>query len=388
MTDFIHRDIEDSVRKMFGWFPVVSITGPRQSGKSTLIRHMFRDYEYLNLEDVDLRSQALRDPVGFINSRPNRLIIDEAQLAPELFSQIQVRSDEADVPGQYILSGSQNFVLLKSIKQSLAGRVGILNLLPLSFNELSVFDSSISPDEAMFKGGYPRSYKMNIDPSAYFESYINTFLLRDITGLVKEVNIETFKRFVKICAHYAGNLVNVSNLGRQAEISRSTATEWLNLLKSGYVVFQLQPYFNNAIKSLTKTPKIYFYDTGLLVYLLGIRSLGQLLTSQHLEKVYENYIISETIKKYRNRNTEPNLYYYRDNNGLEVDLLDMTDVDNVSLTEIKSGETFREEFIRGVNRLDTILPINVANKQVVMRVKNSYSVGEVQVLTTQDYLTT
>lgn len=383
---YIRRNIEQTVKDMAGWFPVVSITGPRQSGKSTLIKHVFKDYEYVNMEDREIFLQAKTDPVGFIKERPNRLIVDEAQRVPELFSQIQVRSDEENTVGQYILTGSQNFTLLKSIKQSLAGRVGICRLMPFSYSEIVQAEPELDVDTVMFNGGYPRLYTSKIAHNAFFESYLDTNVVKDTAGLINEANLPTLQKFIKICAQYAGNLINVSRMSNQAEITRPTAIQWLNILHTNYIIFELQPYFNNELKSLTKTHKLYFYDTGLLINLLGIKSKYELLTSPHLGQVYENFIISETIKRYLNANSRPNLYFYRDDSKIEVDLIDMTNRQNISLTEIKSGRTYNTKYKNHLLSAENKLKLPISKKQIVMRIENSYRDMNVDIVAGKDYL--
>lgn len=383
---YIRRNIEQAVKDMAGWFPVVSITGPRQSGKSTLIKHVFQDYEYVNMEDQEIFLQAKTDPVGFIKARPNRLIIDEAQRVPELFSQIQVRSDEENTVGQYILTGSQNFTLLKSIKQSLAGRVGICRLMPFSYSEIVQAEPELDVDTVMFNGGYPRLYTSKIAHNAFFESYLDTNVVKDTAGLINEANLPTLQKFIKICAQYAGNLINISRMSNQAEITRHTAIQWLNILQTNYIIFELQPYFSNELKSLTKTHKLYFYDTGLLINLLGIKSQYELLTSPHLGQVYENFIISETIKRYLNANSRPNLYFYRDDSKIEVDLIDLTNRQNISLTEIKSGRTYNTKYKNHLLSVENKLKLPIFKKQIVMRIENSYRDMDVDIVAGKDYL--
>uniref|UniRef100_UPI0026331FE7 ATP-binding protein n=1 Tax=uncultured Bifidobacterium sp. TaxID=165187 RepID=UPI0026331FE7 len=260
----IPRAMAQLASRMAGWFPVVSVTGPRQSGKSTLVREVFPDYEYVNLEDPNLRAVAAEDPVGFIRSRSPHLVVDEAQYVPDLFSMIQVVSDENKTPGQYILSGSQNFLLLKSITQSLAGRVGLLKLLPLSYTELLGGGISSGVDEFMIRGGYPRLYDVDMDADIFFEAYISTYVERDVAGYLDVRDAAAFRTVLRLCASNAGNLINYSNLARDADVGFRTVKSWMSILESSYIVFPLEPWHSNLGKRLTKTPKLYFYDTGLL----------------------------------------------------------------------------------------------------------------------------
>lgn len=229
-----------------------------------------------------MEAQALSDPVGFIENRPSRLVVDEAQLAPELFSMIQVASDESNEPGQYVLSGSQNFLLLKQITQSLAGRVGMLRLLPLSFIEARSARADLSPDVFMLRGGYPRLYDVDMPQDAYFSAYLRTYVERDVQGYLGVRDLSSYRTLLELCAQCTGSLLNISRLANDAGVSRESVSSWLSMLESSYVVFRLRPYHTNLRKRLTKTPKLYFYDTGLLCYLLRIRTLEQLLTSPYL----------------------------------------------------------------------------------------------------------
>ena len=265
----IERSVSDILRKYASWFPVVSVTGPRQSGKSTLVQSVFSDYSYVNLELPGDLEAANADPLGFIRSHPAPLIIDEAQLAPELFNVIQVESDRAGTPGQYILSGSQNFLLRRQITQSLAGRVGILTLPPLSFRELACAGKAPKTDDYLVRGGYPRLYNIEIPSDVYYSNYVTTYLDRDVSGLVNPQNLTLFNTFLKIIASSAGSLLNITSLANETGVTTKTMRAWLSILEQSYIVFTLQPYHANLRKRLVKTPKLYFYDTGLLCHLLG-----------------------------------------------------------------------------------------------------------------------
>lgn len=383
---FVNRELTNKVRQTAEWYPIVSITGPRQSGKSTLIKSIFDDYEYLNLENSQLKDVALDDPVGFIENRPTKLIIDEIQRVPELFSMIQVKSDSVDIPGSYIISASQNFNLLKGIQQSLAGRVGIMRLLPFSYREISASDLTNDPDEVMFKGGYPRLYTTNMLPNNYYRNYISTYIMKDVAGLISRNNAVAFKTFVDVCALHVGNIINLSNISTRVGISRQTAKSWLSLLETSYVTFQLRPFYENKFKTTIKTPKIYFYDTGLLCKLLGVISLEDLLLSKYLGVIFENFIVAETLKNYFNQDIEPDLFFYRDKNGEEVDLIDATNSRNMKAIEIKSSQTHHAKYHNVLNRVSDKLGIIPENRAVVMRVDASYNSKVGKVLSTTDYL--
>ncbi|MBT1167299.1 ATP-binding protein [Bifidobacterium simiarum] len=342
----IPRTITNSLNDMLTWFPVVSVTGPRQSGKSTLVKTSLPDYEYVNLEDATTRAIATEDPVGFIRSHNDHLIIDEAQHAPGLFSQIQVAADERGTMGQYVLSGSQNFLMEKRIGQSLAGRVGMLQLLPLSYAEALQGKENLSVDDFMFTGGYPHLYDVPTPADIYFRNYIATYVQRDVAEYLDVRNASDFNTFVHLCAENAGALLNISTLAKETGISFNTAKAWLSILEASFIVFRLRPYSSNTRKRLIKTPKLYFYDNGLLNYLLGIRSAAELQSDSKRGDVFENLIISETVKRYLNANIEPNLYFYRDTNQAEIDLVDCTQRRNTRLIEIKSGMTPRADYFK------------------------------------------
>lgn len=375
----ISRSMASRALKLSTWFPVVSVTGPRQSGKSTLVKEVFSDYAYVNLENPQTRRQALVDPVGFINNRPNRLVIDEAQLAPELFSMIQVSSDESNEPGQYVLSGSQNFLLLKQITQSLAGRVGLLRLLPLSYSEAKSANESLTADSFMLRGGYPRLYDVDIPLEAYFSAYIRTYVERDVQEYLGVKDLSSYRTLLELCAQCAGSLLNVSRLANDAGVSRESVNSWLSMLESSYIVFRLRPYHANMRKRLIKTPKLYFYDTGLLCYLLRIRTLGQLLTSPYLGMVFENLVIEERMKTHLNAGREPDLYFYRDENKVEVDLVDLTESDHALLVEIKSSQTYRSSFARQLNKVGDEIGIPHERRFVVERAEGDFEADGAQV---------
>lgn len=387
MIVFIPRTLGSQLKEMAEWFPIVSLTGPRQSGKSTLAKHEFPDHAYLNLEDPQLRAQAIDDPVSFIRNRPEHLIIDEAQYAPDLFSMLQVVSDERGTAGQYILSGSQNFLMMKEIGQSLAGRVGLLKLLPLSYKELqAVPDHDISVDAYMFKGGYPRLYSSDIPPTKYFPSYIDTYIERDVTNLLDVRQKSAFHKLLILCAQNAGKLVNYSSLANAAGLSVPTVKSWLSVLETSYLIFMLQPYFSNERKRITKTPKLYFYDTGLLCNLLSISSEEQLIQNSQIGAIFENLIVTEAMKKHLNAGETPQLYFYRDDSKREIDLLDFTSGGEGYAYEIKSSCTFHDRYATQLNSVGSELGIPPENRNVILRVEDSYKAKTCNVLAAKDWL--
>ncbi len=276
--EIIERQLSEIIKKELGKYPIVALTGPRQSGKTTLIKYLFPDYTYISLENPDLREYAKVDANGFLREFSSKVIIDEAQRVPDLFSYLQTHVDEHQSMGQYILSGSQNFHLIESITQSLAGRVSILKLFPLSITELE--ESGNLPSDwqtLMLKGSYPAIYNRNIDSQGYFSNYFQSYVQRDISLMINVHNLNLFKNFVALCASRTGQLLNLNNIASECGIAFTTAKSWLSILESSYIVFLLQPYYENFAKRIIKSPKLYFYDTGLVAYLLGLRKKDQLL---------------------------------------------------------------------------------------------------------------
>ena len=337
---FIPRDISSALADRLSKFPVVTITGPRQSGKSTLLKEKLQNYNYVSLEDPDMRLYAEDDPRGFLRAFEAPLVIDEAQKVPELFSYIQGIVDKEDKLGMYVLSGSQNFLLMEKITQSLAGRIGILRLLPLSLAELQ--SAGIAPknlDSWLFAGGYPLIYRGNDDPESYYNAYVDTYLERDVRNVKNIVDLSTFMRFVKLCAGRTGQLLNLNSLGNEAGIDSRTVRSWLSVLEASYIIHLLSPYHKNFNKRLVKSPKLYFYDTGLAASLLGIENPDQLNTHYLRGELFENMVVSEYYKSTFNKGKKGDAAFWRDNNGKEVDLLLGQDA-GMCAFEVKSTATY------------------------------------------------
>ncbi|WP_236036838.1 ATP-binding protein [Bifidobacterium simiiventris] len=369
----IPRTLTDQLLRAVSWFPVVSVTGPRQSGKSTLVRNAFPDYDYLNLEDPELRNKATVDPISFIRDRRPPFIIDEAQYAPDLFSMIQVVSDEIGKPGQFILSGSQNFLLSKQIKQSLAGRVGVLKLLPLSYAEAIAANPNLTVEEYMLSGGYPRLYDTHAPRSIFFESYLSSYIERDVADYLDVRNLTAFRTFLRLCAQHVGGLIKETGMANEVGVAYRTIKSWSSILESSYVTFRLPPYFGNLNKRLTKTPKLYFYDTGLLCHLLRIETLQDLQEHPLFGEIVENLVISETVKRYYNALKTPELYFYRDDSKIEVDLVDCTHSQTKpELIEIKSGRMYHDRFAKHLRSVGAMLNVPDENRIVAMRTDGTY----------------
>jgi len=329
-------------------FPVVSVVGPRQSGKTTLVKNVFPKFAYVSLEELDAREFALQDPRGFLANYPNGTIIDEIQRAPGLFSYIQTVVDKKNETGNFILTGSQNFLLQENISQTLAGRTAILNLLPLSLSELEGTSLKLKNSESyIFKGFYPRIYDKKISPADWYPNYIQTYVERDVRLIKNISDLSAFQKFLRLCAGRNGQILNLSSLGNDCGINHNTAKSWLSILESSYIVFLLKPYYRNFNKRLVKMPKIYFYDTGLACSLLGIQDERQISTHYLKGSLFEALIISEIMKNSFNGGAVPRCYYWRDKTGNEIDCL-LERGNDVVPVEIKSGRTVTDDFFAGL----------------------------------------
>jgi hypothetical protein len=344
----IKRVIKDKIIQLAEKFPVISVTGPRQSGKTTLIKSIFPDYCYESLEDPDTRLFAINDPRKFLNVE-KKMIIDEIQRAPELFSYMQSNTDKTNINGQFIISGSQSFLLNQHISQSLAGRVAILNLMPLSLFELMDHGIPVSGYEKLiYQGFYPRLYDRNIEPVDFYPNYIQTYIERDVRLLQNIHDLTLFIRFLKLCAGRIGQLLNINSLANDCGVSPNTAKSWVSVLEASFIIFLLQPHFKNFNKRLVKMPKLYFIDTGLASSLLEIQSENQLSTHYLRGALFENFIISEFIKTRLNHGLRNNCYFWRDNKGMEIDCI-IESGNRLTPIEIKSGNTFNQDFFRNLN---------------------------------------
>ena len=327
---------------------MVTITGPRQSGKTTLVKTVLKETAYVSLEDPDLREFASNDPRGFLSAYPGSVIIDEVQRVPDLFSYIQTRVDETGKEGLYILTGSFNFSLMQGISQSLAGRVAILNLHPFSFTELERADRlTESLEDLLFIGGYPRIYDKDLPPSEWYANYVTTYLERDVRVVINIKDLSVFQLFLKMCAARSGQILNLSSLGDDCGITHNTAKSWISVLQTSFIVYLLRPHYKNFNKRLIKNPKLYFYDTGLLCYLLGVESAESLLTNVHRGAIFETWVISELLKGRLNRGLRENLFYWRDRSGHEVDCI-VEQENRLLPIEIKSGKTVTRDFFKGL----------------------------------------
>ncbi len=339
----IYRNITPHLKKLATFFPVVTILGPRQSGKTTLARNTFKSYSYANLELPTVRQLALEDPQTFFVNYPAPLIIDEVQHAPDLLSYIQVFVDERKANGQYILTGSHQPLLHAKVTQSLAGRTALLTLLPLSLPELANAGFSMDRDECLFKGFMPRIYDESIPPTLLYENYYRTYVEQDVRQLINVKDQNAFEIFVRLLAGRVGQVVNLESMSNDIGVSSPTLASWLSVLEASYIVFKLHPYYNNFGKRLIKSPKIYFTDVGLAAYLLRIENLGQIARDPLVGGLFENLVVLEALKARYNAGLPPDLYYFKDSSGLEIDLL-LDHARQLHAFEIKSSRTWNPEF--------------------------------------------
>lgn len=356
----ITRTIAQAVVERAAQFPVVTITGPRQSGKTTLCRQLFPEKPYVNLEALDVRRYAQDDPRGFLAAHPDGAILDEIQRVPELLSYIQVIVDERRRPGQFVLTGSQQFELMTTISQSLAGRTALLKLLPLSIEELASCGVCPGIDSLLLQGFYPRIYGQNIDPTPVLGDYLVTYVERDIRQLSNIKDLALFEKFVRLCAGRVGQLLNLQSLGNDVGVSHTTARAWLTVLEASYVVFLLQPWHANFSKRQIKAPKLYFYDVGLAAFLLGLENTLQVSRDPLRGNLFENMAVVEALKYRFNRGKQNNLFFFRDSKGLEVDLI-LTRGRELFPIEIKAGATIASDYFTGLEKFGVRAGLSVGN---------------------------
>lgn len=340
----IKRQAQKKLKSLAESFPSLAVIGPRQSGKTTLVKNLFPKKPYVLLEDPDTRAFAVRDPRGFLAQYPQGAVLDEIQRAPELFSYLQGILDEKNKPGLFILTGSQNFLLMENIPQSLAGRVALLSLLPFSLQELRAADIILpSFEDYLIRGFYPRIYDKNINPKDLYANYVQTYIERDIRQLKNIHDLTAFHNFLKFCAHRNGQLLNLSSLATDCGITHNTARAWLSLLETSYIIYFLRPHHRNFKKRLVKMPKLYFYDTGLAAYLADIEDKQHLLHHPLRGALFESFVITELLKARFNEGKQSNLYFWRDKSGHEIDCL-IEESERLVPIEIKSGKTVAEDF--------------------------------------------
>jgi predicted AAA+ superfamily ATPase len=348
MKTIIRRTISETLIKQSGLYPVIGITGPRQSGKTTLVRTCFPEKRYVSLEDYDTREFAVSDPRGFLDRMPEGGIIDEIQRVPALLSYIQTIVDEPSQRKRFVLTGSNQFLLLKHVSQSLAGRISLLRLLPFTVTELGVTESGRLPlNHFLYNGGYPRIYRESLNPTDWYANYVETYLEKDLKDIVNVLNLDLFTMFLSVIASCCGQLLNLSSIGSVLGIDQKTVKAWIAALQQSQIVILLQPYFKNYRKRVVKTPKLYFYDTGLACALLKIKSPDALADHFARGQLFENFVVSELHKESFHHNLRTDFYFWRDHTGHEVDCL-FEDNGAVVPVEIKSSQTVRDDFFNGL----------------------------------------
>ena len=367
------RTAANVLQKSAKEYPVVTIVGPRQVGKTTLSRAIFPHLPYANLEDPDVLAFANYDPRGFLDQFPEGGILDEIQNAPKLLSFIQVIVDEKNKNGLFILTGSQQLELGEAVSQSLAGRTALITLLPLSIQELAAEKIDLDIDDLLLRGFLPRIYTQNLEPSIIYRNYVKTYLERDVRKISKVHDLSLFQKFLRLCAARVGSILNQENLGNEVGVSATTINHWFSILEASYIVFRIQPYFENLGKRVIKSPKIYFFDVGLVSYLLDIETTTQMSRDPLRGNLFENLVLLELIKSRLNQGLEHNLYFFRDSHGNEVDFI-YKKAHNLVPIEIKSAKSFDKSFIKKLIYFRELAKDRVQNGYLVYSGELSYQV--------------
>lgn len=360
---FIKRDLSAAIIEASMYFPVITLTGPRQSGKSTLLRHLFKNVPYTSMEELDTREIALTDPKAFLKRFDKGVIIDEVQRAPELLSYIQGIVDEYP-DRRYYLTGSSQFALLKNVTQSLAGRTAVFELLPLSMREIEDINLDKDIDSILYNGFYPAIWSGKNIPKLLYPNYVKTYIERDVRDLLNIKDLDKFQRFLRLCAARIGSIFNASELSNELGVAANTVSSWLSVLQASYLVYLLPPFYTNTRKRLTKSPKLYFTDCGLAAYLLEIDSPAVMNHDKMRGHLFENYVVTQYLKGEYNRGKSGGMYFYRDSNGNEVDLLIKKGA-GYDCIEIKSAETFHTDFTKGIEKFEKEYPELVKDKYVI-----------------------
>ena len=371
----ISRNIASALLALVGKFPVLTITGPRQSGKTTLIKNLFANFPYFSLENPDVYARISQDPRALFRTYGHRIILDEVQRFPEILSYIQGIVDE-DCQACFVLSGSHNMLMMEGVSQTLAGRTAIFYLHPLSYAELRThLPTHVTANFLCWQGGYPRIYDRDTPATAFYQAYLATYVERDVRQVKNIGNLDAFSRFIGICAGFIGQTINKSTLAEATGVDRHTADTWLSVLRTSHIVYTVPPYFRNFKKRLVKSAKLYFRDTGLACALLGIIAPEQLLTYYQRGAIFENFIFNETAKAFYNRGLVPPLFFWRDNAQHEVDLL-LNVGGGLRPVEIKSGMTYRNDFFKSLNWFSGVADVPLSQPTVVYGGEDSQSVGE------------
>ena len=377
----IRRQLSQEIQVLATEFPVVAILGPRQSGKTTLAKALFQSYRYVSLEDFDMRGFAEEDPRGFLERYDGQCIFDEIQRVPQLMSYLQSHVDLRNAPGDYIITGSHNFFLMEQISQSLAGRVGITRLLPFSLEELRMYE--YTPEQFLYKGFYPRIYDQSIRPASFYRSYLETYIEKDVRQLKQITKLGEFRKFLGLLAGRAGQELNLLAVSDECGVSQTTLSDWLTVLEASFLIYRLRPFHKNYHKRLVKRPKIYFYDTGLLCHLLGIRKEEELDTHFLRGSIFENLIIGEFMKQRYNHAEAFDLYFWRDNHKKEIDLI--IQAGQLSLAvEIKSGKTFHPRFFGGLRYWEKLTGADPGDMYLLYGGDSSYTREGIHVCSWKD----
>ena len=379
----LHRDIEPELRQMATEYPVVTVLGPRQAGKTTLVKMVFPNKPYVNLESPDVRALAETDPHGFLARYPDGAIFDEVQRTPELLSYLQVIVDQRQQNGLYILTGSHQFALHEKITQSLAGRTALLTLLPLSFSEVMTHSDIKDENALILKGFLPRIYHENQQPTKAYRNYFETYVERDVRQLINIKDPSAFQKFMTVCASRVGQLINYDAISNEIGVSNNTIKEWFSILEASFIIVRLQPYFANIKKRLIKTPKLYFVETGLAAFLLGIESDTQIQRDPLRGHLFENMIVMELIKTRYNQGLNPQLYFYRDQQQHEVDVI-YKNADQLIPIEIKSSHTFNKLFMKELDYFSALFPTQCATGYIIYAGQLSQQLGWRELLNYQE----
>jgi len=369
----ITRNITQELIKSSQEYPVVTVLGPRQSGKTTLVRQTFPDKPYYLLETPDIRQAAEADPKGFLDQSPDGAILDEIQRLPLLLSYIQGIVDAEQQPGMFIITGSHQPDLHQAVNQSLAGRTAVLTLLPLSFSEVGQLHKPDDAFELIWRGAYPRLHQFQLEPERFYNGYVQTYVERDVRAMINLADLGRFEQFLTLLAGRIGQLLNYSSLSNDIGVSSTTIKSWISVLKASYLVFELQPFFENIRKRVVKSPKLYFTDTGLAAFLLGIHSSNQASRDPLRGNLYENLMILEIRKAMFNRGKRPDLYFYRDSNGNEVDLL-IRKHSGILPVEIKSSATFNNNFLKGIDHFRKVSADCLQHAYVLYNGKDQFNI--------------
>lgn len=380
----INRELIGEVLRIGTSFQVLILTGPRQSGKTTLCKMAFPNYRYINLENPETRAMLVADPITFLKDNPNGMILDEAQQFPELFSYIQVLVDENKTL-RYVLSGSNNFTLMEKVTQSLAGRAALLTLLPLTVEEIG---GTHQTDEFMLKGFYPGVWGDGKAPKDVYSNYYRTYIERDLRQLVNIKDLDLFGQFVRLMGSRVSCEINASHASNDLGIDVKTVQHWLSILNTSYITFTLPPYYRNVGKRIVKAHKLYFYDTGLVCYLLGIENVSQLAMHPLRGALFENMVVAEFMKRRFNQGEVPHLFYYRDSQQKEVDLVEEQTFDRLQVYEIKSAMRFNNQFVAGIDYFRKLYNDKVKSGSVLYDGEETLRIGEYSCLNWREALKT